>query len=51
VEVLESSGFERLDQAAKSGVRSWRFEPELRAGQAVAGTFDHRIVFVIEAAG
>jgi TonB family protein len=51
VEVLESSGFERLDEAAKAGVRSWRFEPALQGGKPVAGTYDHRIIFVIERAG
>jgi TonB family protein len=51
VDVLESSGHERLDEAARKGVRSWRFEPELRGGQPVASTFDHRIIFVIESAG
>jgi len=51
VEVLESSGFERLDEAAVAGVRAWRFEPEVRDGKAVAGTYDHRIIFVIERAG
>jgi TonB family protein len=51
VDVLQSSGFERLDEAACQGVRSWRFEPELRDGKAVPGTFDHRIIFVIEKPG
>ena len=51
VDLLESSGFERLDQAALEGVRKWRFDPQLREGQAVAGTFDHRIVFVLESIG
>lgn len=50
VEVLESSGHERLDEAARAGVRSWRFEPALRDGVPVAGTYDHRIIFVIERA-
>jgi protein TonB len=51
VDLLQSSGFERLDEAACQGVRSWRFEPELRDGKPVAGTFDHRIIFVIEKPG
>lgn len=51
VDVLESSGFQRLDSAALAAVRSWRFDPRLVAGQAVAGTFDHRVVFVLEQPG
>jgi protein TonB len=51
VDVIDSSGFERLDEAACQGVRSWRFEPELRDGKTVPGTFDHRIIFVIEKPG
>lgn len=51
VDLLESSGFERLDTAALAAVRLWRFDPRLAAGQAVAGTFDHRVVFVLEQVG
>jgi len=51
VDLLQSSGFERLDQAALAAVRRWRFDPQLRDGEAVAGTFDHRIVFVLERPG
>lgn len=31
-DVLKSSGFERLDQAALTSVRTWRFEPGLQEG-------------------
>ena len=51
VDLLETSGFERLDTAALAAVRRWRFDPRLVAGQAVAGTFDHRVVFVLEQPG
>ena len=46
--VVESSGFERLDEAARRGVLAWRFEPALRDGQPVPETFRHRIQFVLE---
>lgn len=46
--VLESSGFERLDEAARRGVLDWRFEPALSDGVAVPETFRHRIQFVLE---
>jgi periplasmic protein TonB len=37
VQVLESSGYERLDAAALEHVRrDWRFDPARRAGEAVA---------------
>lgn len=48
VRVLESSGFERLDEAAREGVLAWRFEPALRDGTPVPERFRHRIQFVLE---
>lgn len=36
VELQESSGFSRLDQAAMEAVRSWRFVPAQQAGKAVS---------------
>ena len=46
--VVESSGFERLDEAARRGVLAWRFEPALRDGVAVPETFRHRIQFELQ---
>jgi protein TonB len=34
-QVISSSGFKRLDEAALSAVRSWRCNPPLRDGQPV----------------
>ncbi|WP_018868059.1 energy transducer TonB [Thioalkalivibrio sp. ALJ10] len=34
-EVEESSGYDRLDEAALSAVERWRFEPARRGGRAV----------------
>ncbi len=36
IKVLQSSGFQRLDQAALETVKQWRFIAAQRAGQAVA---------------
>lgn len=38
VQLRSSSGFSRLDEAAMSVVRQWRFVPATRGGQAVADT-------------
>ena len=35
VSIAESSGFERLDQAALQAARSWRWQPMIRDGQPV----------------
>jgi protein TonB len=48
VRVLRSSGFARLDEAAESGVRNWRFRPARRAGSAVAWRLVHSIVFRVD---
>ncbi|HVS18664.1 MAG TPA: TonB family protein [Planctomycetota bacterium] len=48
VHMLESSGFERLDEAARQTVLAWRFEPALRDGEPVPERFRHRIQFVLE---
>ncbi|VXB30925.1 Protein TonB [Luteimonas sp. 9C] len=37
VDVVSSSQHRRLDRAAMSAVRRWRFEPAMRDGQPVAG--------------
>lgn len=34
-EVEESSGYDRLDEAALSAVERWRFEPARRGGRSV----------------
>lgn len=38
VEVQSSSGFTRLDEAARDAVRRWRFQPARMGERAVAGT-------------
>jgi TonB family protein len=49
VELVESSGFTRLDDAALNGVRAWRFRPATRNGVAIASLFLHRLTFRIAA--
>lgn len=43
--VKTSSGFERLDQAALDAVKSWRFFPARRGGEAIAYRYVQPIAF------
>ncbi|AXQ29239.1 energy transducer TonB [Solimonas sp. K1W22B-7] len=45
VSVQQSSGFPRLDEAAKMAVRRWRFTPSKRGDVAVAGVASVPIIF------
>ncbi|MEM7307910.1 MAG: energy transducer TonB [Planctomycetota bacterium] len=45
VEVEESSGFSRLDDAAVERLRTWRFQPGTLGGEPVAATYRHRVRF------
>ena len=47
-EIKQSSGFERLDQAALSTVLRWRYVPAKRAGVAESMWFNVPINFVLE---
>jgi periplasmic protein TonB len=47
-EVRQSSGFDRLDQAALATVKSWRYVPGKRGGVAEAMWFTVPINFVLE---
>jgi protein TonB len=48
VEVLESSGSARLDEAAQEALAAWRFEPRREDGVAVPGTHLHRVTFQLD---
>ena len=48
VEVLETSGFERLDEAAREGLKGWRFQPRRIDGKPVEGTVLHRVTFRLD---
>jgi protein TonB len=48
VEVVESSGFARLDESAREALEHWRFSPRREGGRAVATTFLHRVTFRLE---
>lgn len=51
IEIVESSGFRRLDEAAVAGVRSWRFEPATESGGApIDSEVLWRVVFELESA-
>ncbi|MCG3187326.1 MAG: hypothetical protein IOMNBAOH_01935 [Rhodocyclaceae bacterium] len=45
VMVVSSSGFDEMDRAALEAVKSWRFQPARRSGQAVAALAEVPIVF------
>jgi protein TonB len=45
VEVLESSGSARLDEAARLALARWRFEPRRVDGRPVAAQVLHRVTF------
>ncbi len=47
-EIRQSSGFERLDQAARNTVLKWRYVPGKRAGVAADMWFNVPINFVLE---
>jgi protein TonB len=48
VDVVESSGFERLDEAARTTLLGWSFEPRKQDGASVASTLLHRVTFRLE---
>jgi protein TonB len=48
VEVLESSGHARLDDAAREALARWRFQPRRVDGRPVASTLRHRVTFHLE---
>jgi protein TonB len=45
VEVVESSGFRRLDDAAVAGLLRWRFQPRTEGGRAVSMSLTHPVSF------
>ncbi len=45
VDVIESSGFPRLDRAAVEALSAWRFRPRLEDDRPVASEVLHRVVF------
>ena len=50
VSILQSSGFFRLDQAARQAVRHWKFHPALIAGIPVSSEADVPVRFKLEEA-
>jgi len=47
VEIVESSGHSRLDQAAREALLRWRFAPRMEGGRAVSSTVLHPVEFVL----
>ncbi len=48
VKVLESSGYSRLDKAARKAVKRWRFQPAQKNGQSTQGVVQVPINFVLD---
>lgn len=48
VELLRSSGFDRLDRAALAAAKDWRYRPGTRAGQPEAMWFNLPVVFELQ---
>ena len=48
VEIKQSSGFPRLDEAALNAVRKWRFVPARRGDEAVAASVVVPITFRLD---
>jgi protein TonB len=48
VQVRQSSGFERLDEAAMAAVRQWRFVPARRGEEPIAASVLVPLVFKLE---
>ena len=46
--VVKSSGYERLDQAARSAVLTWTYAPASDDGLAIAGTLRHSVLFAFQ---
>jgi protein TonB len=51
VEILQSSGFPRLDQAAREAVARWRFQPGHRDGVPVESIFPIHLDFTLDDQG
>lgn len=45
VDLLESSGYEELDNVVLGAVQHWLFTPPTRGGMPVAGTYKHTVIF------
>ncbi len=46
-EVVNSSGYPRLDKAAENGFRKCKFKPELKGGIAVEGKVEMKYTWII----
>lgn len=51
VQVLKSSGFARLDQAAIEAIRKWAFSPAMQNGQAVQSWTKVQVAFQLQNSG
>lgn len=49
--IQQSSGYHRLDQAAREAVLAWRYTPAQRMGRAVAADYVQPMVFSLQSSG
>lgn len=47
IDIVRSSGFRVLDQAARTALLRWRFKPALRDGQPIASELPYNIQFLL----
>lgn len=48
VQIRKSSGYELLDEAARTAIRSWRFNPATSDGKAIAEWYQIPIPFTLQ---
>ncbi|SDA26767.1 outer membrane transport energization protein TonB [Nitrosospira sp. Nsp18] len=48
LQVIDSSGFKRLDEAAKAAVKTWRCNPYMRDGQPTRVTAQQHFNFILQ---
>ncbi len=48
INIIQSSGYSRLDKAARKAVKRWKFQPALKDGLAIEGVVKIPISFVLE---
>jgi len=47
-QLVQSSGFAELDDAALAAVRTWHYRPAVRGGMTIAGSIQHTVIFTHE---
>ncbi|MFZ4702996.1 MAG: energy transducer TonB [Candidatus Methylumidiphilus sp.] len=48
VDLLQSSGYDALDNEVLGAVQHWRFKPPMRGNTPVEGVYKHRVIFGVD---